>query len=64
MKPWTKQTIERWRRFGADTRGATMVEYVIILCLVFLVAFKAWDTLGKNLKGRTDDVAGKLVAPP
>lgn len=36
----------------ADTRGVTMTEYLIILCLVAIVGIAAWTKFGNTLKTR------------
>lgn len=49
-----------WTRLGRDTRGATMVEYVVILALILIVAIKAWTTLGQNVNTKTNAAAKAL----
>ncbi|MFN3816900.1 Flp family type IVb pilin [Brevundimonas sp.] len=38
-------------RFGADTRGATAIEYGLIAALVFLVIIGAVTLFGENATG-------------
>lgn len=49
-----------WIRLSRDTRGATMVEYVVILALILIVAIKAWGTLGTNVNTKVDAAAKAL----
>jgi len=51
-------------RLNDDTRGATMVEYVVIITLIFLVAVAAWGRLGKTVSAKTDAAEKALSAPP
>jgi len=43
-----------------DDEGATMVEYGLLVALIALVALGAVTTLGKNLSGLFNNVAGSL----
>lgn len=46
-----------------DTEGLTTVEYIIILCLIAVVGFAAWQKFGKTVQtkvGQADDVMGEL----
>jgi Flp pilus assembly pilin Flp len=47
-------------RLMRDTRGATMVEYIVIVAVILLVALKAWEALGTSVSGRTHDAAEAL----
>ncbi len=49
-------------RLNKDTRGATMVEYVVIVTLVFIAALIAWQNLGKAVKDKTQKAADSLNA--
>jgi Flp pilus assembly pilin Flp len=51
---------ERSRALTGDTRGATMVEYIVIVTLVFLVALTAWRTLGERVNAKTQAAADAL----
>lgn len=42
------------RRVLRETRGATMVEYSLLLFLILCVAFLAFQTLGKSTRQATD----------
>lgn len=43
-----------------DDEGATMVEYGLLVALIALVALAAVTTLGKNLSGLFNTVAGTI----
>ncbi len=45
-----------------DTGGATMVEYVVIVTLIFIVALVAWQNLGKQVNAKTQKAADALQA--
>jgi|SoiMethySBSTD1v2_1073268.scaffolds.fasta_scaffold06467_7 Flp pilus assembly pilin Flp len=49
-----------WMRLDRDTRGATMVEYIVIVALILLVALTAWQKLGTQVKAKTDKAATEL----
>jgi Flp pilus assembly pilin Flp len=51
-KPWTS--------LMRDSRGATMVEYIVIVALILIVALEAWTRLGKNVQTKTDAAADAL----
>jgi Flp pilus assembly pilin Flp len=50
----------RFRNLARDQRGATMVEYIIIVALILLVALSAWTKLGTQVKTKTDAAASAL----
>lgn len=54
--------MSKWMRLARDTRGATMVEYVVIVTLVFIVALTAWKNLGKAVEKKTQKAATELDA--
>lgn len=45
---------ERARRLLRGTRGASMVEYALLLFLILVMAFLAFQTLGKSTRLATD----------
>ena len=53
----------RFRELARDQRGATMVEYIVIVALIMLVALQAWKSLGKNVNTKTDEAAKALTNP-
>jgi Flp pilus assembly pilin Flp len=49
-----------------DTRGASTVEYLILLALVAFVGFGVWQTFGGTLKTKGNDAntaAGRITFP-
>jgi Flp pilus assembly pilin Flp len=57
---WAKQ---KSRALAGDTRGATMVEYIVIVSLIFLVAVGAWRALGKQVNAKTQQAVTELSQP-
>lgn len=53
----------RFRTLARDQRGATMVEYIVIVALILLVALSAWKNLGKNVNAKTEEAAKALSDP-
>lgn len=49
-------------RLNQDQRGATMVEYVVIVTLIFIAAIGAWQHLGRSVNQKTERAAGALDA--
>lgn len=45
---------------GKKDRGATMVEYGLLVALIAVIVAVAATTLGENIAGLFDDVAGQL----
>lgn len=41
-------------RLMRDQRGATMVEYIVIVALILLVALQAWRELGSRVNTKTE----------
>jgi Flp pilus assembly pilin Flp len=52
--------LNRFRSLVHDQRGATMVEYIVIVALILLVALQAWKNLGTNVNTKTEDAAKAL----
>jgi Flp pilus assembly pilin Flp len=50
----------RFRTLARDQRGATMVEYIVIVALILLVALQAWKNLGTNVNTKTQNAADAL----
>ncbi len=48
----------RVRDLLADTRGLSMTEYLIILCLVAIVGIAAWQKFGITLKNKIGGTGG------
>ncbi len=53
-------TLNRFRALARDQRGATMVEYIVIVALILLVALQAWKNLGKNVNAKTEKAVEAL----
>jgi Flp pilus assembly pilin Flp len=53
-------TLNRFRSLVRDQRGATMVEYIVIVALILLVALQAWKSLGNNVNAKTQSAADAL----
>jgi Flp pilus assembly pilin Flp len=52
--------LNRFRSLARDQRGATMVEYIVIVALILLVALQAWKNLGTNVNTKTQGAADAL----
>lgn len=51
-------------RFGGSEKGATAVEYGLIVALIAVAIIVAVTLLGTNLSGIFDHIAGKVTPPP
>ncbi len=51
----------RFSRLVRDKRGATMVEYAILLFLVLVVASAVYRQVGKNVRKSGDMTAAQFV---
>jgi Flp pilus assembly pilin Flp len=51
----------RLTRFVADTRGATIVEYALMLFLILVVAAAAVTQLGKTSRSGIDHATGSFT---
>lgn len=47
-------------RSFADTRGASLVEYIILVGVIALIALAGFKTFGKNVDQKIQDQAGKV----
>jgi Flp pilus assembly pilin Flp len=63
MRNWMLWAKERSRALAGDMRGATMVEYIVIISLIFLVAVGAWRALGKKVNEKTQAAVTELGTP-
>lgn len=52
----------RLRSLFHDRRGATAVEYGLILALIFLAIVGGVTTLGESVRGRWNDISNKVSA--
>ncbi len=53
---------QRLRALGGDMRGATAVEYGLILSLVFLALMTGVIALGGSVQQRWNDISAKVTA--
>jgi len=60
MKP-RRPRLSGPRRALRATRGATMVEYSLLLFLILCVAFLAFQTLGKRTRLATDKATAAFM---
>ena len=58
--PATTRSTRPLRSLLRDTRGATMVEYAIMLFLILVVAAVAVKTLGKTTRSGIDHAEGSF----
>jgi pilus assembly protein Flp/PilA len=52
----------RLRPIVEDQRGATAVEYGLILALIFLAVVSGVSSLGASVKGRWGDIANRVTS--
>jgi Flp pilus assembly pilin Flp len=52
---------QRLRDLLADTRGVSMTEYLIIVCLVAIVGIAAWTKFGNTVRTR---IGGPRTSSP
>ena len=45
-----------------DQKGATAVEYGLILALIFLAVMGGVSSLGASVKGRWDDISNRVTS--
>ena len=57
----TNPTANRFTKLVRDKRGATMVEYAILLFLVLVVAAAVYRQVGKNVRKSGDMTAAQFV---
>ncbi len=53
-------TNRRTGRFFKDTRGANLVEYIILVGVIALLALAGFKTFGKNVRERVDKQASDV----
>lgn len=49
-------------RFGDDERGASLVEYALLVALIAVVCIVAVTFLGKSAKGKFENVGSSIGA--
>jgi Flp pilus assembly pilin Flp len=60
-KPVTESRTQRSvRKLTKDTRGAALTEYVILVGLVAMAAFGAYEKFGKSVNTKMTDAQGKV----
>lgn len=52
----------RIRPLVKDQRGATAIEYGLILALIFLAVMTGVSSLGSSVQGRWNDIANKVTS--
>jgi Flp pilus assembly pilin Flp len=52
--------VSKLRKLAQDSKGATMVEYALMLFLILVVAAFAVNKLGTKTKGAVDDATGQF----
>ncbi len=50
----------RFRRFAGDTRGANLVEYIILVGVIALIAIAGFKIFGAKVRGKVDEQAGSV----
>jgi Flp pilus assembly pilin Flp len=50
----------RFRRFTSDTRGANLVEYIILVGVIALIAIAGFKLFGAKVRGKIDEQAGSV----
>jgi Flp pilus assembly pilin Flp len=51
----------RWNMFQSAERGASMVEYALLIALIALVAIAGVSFFGLQLDGAYDDIGSSIV---
>jgi Flp pilus assembly pilin Flp len=54
-------TLKKLQHRLADQRGASTVEYAIVVCLVAAVGVGVWQQFGSNIKDYTTDADEKIA---
>ena len=60
LRPWAKAAVQHVRRFGRDDKGATAVEYGLILALVVLAMMVGLRETAKVTIGMWNDISTKV----
>ncbi|MFO0679114.1 MAG: hypothetical protein U0169_21485 [Polyangiaceae bacterium] len=47
-------------RFVCDTRGANLVEYILLVGVVALIAIAGFKAFGTKVRGKVDEQAGSV----
>ena len=59
-----KQVMKKTRALRRRQGGLTTVETIILLCLVAIVCYSAWDALGDRMRGTLNDRADQTARAP
>ncbi len=60
VNTFTYQLTARWHAFTTDDRGASMVEYALLVGLIAIVAIVAVTFFGTQLSAEYDDIASSI----
>ena len=52
--------IARWKKFVSDTRGANMVEYIILVGVIAILALGGFRVFGSNVTSVISAQAGQV----
>lgn len=54
--------MSNFRKFFSDSRGANLVEYIILVGIIALVAIAGFNLFGKKVNKKVDEQAQKVGA--
>ena len=57
---WNSFATYVWARFGRDERGASLVEYALLVALIAVVCIAAITLLGENASEKFDEVGDSI----
>ncbi|CAN5399533.1 hypothetical protein BH09MYX1_BH09MYX1_55050 [soil metagenome] len=60
MSSRSLRTRSKYAKLLADSRGATMVEYAVLLALILVIASAVYKTVGKKVRMAGDQTAGSF----
>lgn len=60
MNTTTKSTTSTITRLGRDTKGASLVEYIILVGIVALIAFGGFQYFGSQVTQKIHDQGGAV----
>lgn len=56
--------VDRARRFVGDTRGANLVEYIILVGVVSVLCLFAFNQFGGTVKTKIENQKGAILSVP
>ena len=56
----SKLSLMATRKFIKDTRGANMVEYIILVGVIALIAIAGFKMFGSKVQGKIEEQAGSV----